>query len=436
MAWMLAWWLMESVPMPVTALLPIVLFPLLGIASMEESCKPYGDKFIFLFLGGFILALALEKTALHRRFSLNLVLRTGTRPNQIILGFMLSAYIISMWISNTATTLMMFPIALAVSELLGAGAETSHRAARNFRILLFLGIAYASSIGGMATLIGTPPNAAAAGILSETFNRPVGFAEFMAYGFPFSVILLLLSYFILTRWIFPTRLETREKSSEFIRNALRELGSADRSSRMVLWVFALAIIMWLTEGSHRQLWPASPISDVWIAMTAGIVLFLLPGNDQKPVLEWSDTQRLPWGILLMFGGGLALAQAFKSSGTLQMLIDALQGLQQMPLGYFMIILSAVGILLTAFMSNLAMVTLFVPVVAMLAVERGVDPLLFALPVTLSASCDFMFPMSTPPNAIAFSSGYIKATDMLRAGLILNLLSFLLLIGLIAVSLCF
>lgn len=433
MAWMLAWWLMESVPMPVTALLPIVLFPLLGINGMEETCKPYGDKFIFLFLGGFILALALEKTALHRRFSLNLVLRTGTRPNQIILGFMLSAYIISMWISNTATTLMMFPIALAVSELLGTGAETSPRSARNFRILLFLGIAYASSIGGMATLIGTPPNAAAAGILSETFNRPIGFAEFMAYGFPFSLVLLLLSYYLLTRWIFPTHLETREKSSGFIHHELQKLGPPDRSSRRVLWVFGLAILLWLSEGTIRQVWPSSQISDVWIAMAAGISLFLLPGNDSKPVLDWNDTQKLPWGILLMFGGGLALAQAFKTSGTLQMLIDALQGLQHIPLGYFMVILSGVGILLTAFMSNLAMVTLFVPVVAMLALERGVDPLLFALPVTLSASCDFMFPMSTPPNAIAFSSGYIKSTDMLRAGLVLNLLSFLLLMGLIGVS---
>ena len=434
MAWMLAWWLMESVPMPVTALLPIVLFPLLGITSMEETCKPYGDKFIFLFLGGFILALALEKTALHRRFSLNLVLRTGTRPNQIILGFMLSAYIISMWISNTATTLMMFPIALAVSELFNIGQESHPRPAQNFRILLFLGIAYASSIGGMATLIGTPPNAAAAGILSETFKRPVGFAEFMTYGLPFSLILLLLSYFVLTRWIFPTHFETQHKSADFIHQSLRELGPTDRSSRVVLWVFALAILLWLSEGSIRQIWPSSQISDVWIAMAAGISLFLLPGNNDKPVLEWPDTQRLPWGILLMFGGGLALAQAFKTSGTLQMLIEALQGLQHIPLASFMIILSAVGILLTAFMSNLAMVTLFVPVVAMLAQERDVDPLLFALPVTLSASCDFMFPMSTPPNAIAFSSGYIKSTHMLRAGLVLNLLSFLLLMGLIAVSL--
>ena len=434
MAWMLAWWLMESVPMPVTALLPIVLFPLLGITSMEETCKPYGDKFIFLFLGGFILALALEKTALHRRFSLNLVLRTGTRPNQIILGFMLSAYIISMWISNTATTLMMFPIALAVSELFNTGQESHQRPAQNFRILLFLGIAYASSIGGMATLIGTPPNAAAAGILSETFKRPVGFAEFMTYGLPFSLILLLLSYFVLTRWIFPSHFETQHKSADFIHQSLRELGPTDRSSRVVLWVFALAILLWLSEGSIRQFWPSSQISDVWIAMAAGISLFLLPGNNDKPVLEWPDTQRLPWGILLMFGGGLALAQAFKTSGTLQMLIEALQGLQHIPLASFMIILSAVGILLTAFMSNLAMVTLFVPVVAMLAQERGVDPLLFALPVTLSASCDFMFPMSTPPNAIAFSSGYIKSTHMLRAGLVLNLLSFLLLMGLIAVSL--
>jgi len=433
MVWMLSWWLMETVPMAVTALLPVVLFPLFGISSMEQACAPYGDKYIFLFLGGFLLALALEKSGLHKRFSLSLVMITGNSAKRIILGFMVASWFISMWISNTATTLMMFPIALAVSNLFDQPEEIHKKSIRNFRVSMFLGIAYASSIGGMATIIGTPPNAAAVGILNKTFGREITFTDWMLYGFPFSLALLLLAYWAMTSFIFPVKTGKFDKGHEFISEELRKMGPWKTNEKRIVWVFSLAIFMWLTEGIIRSVFPAYPISDVWIAMVAGISLFLIPAEKDQPILHWEDTKNLPWGILLMFGGGLSMAMAFKESGALKMLTDSLAMLSNLNDSVYLILLTGIGLLLTAFMSNLAMVTLFVPVVAALAVNRGIDPLVFAIPVTLSASCDFMFPMSTPPNAIAFSSGHIRSAEMLKAGLVLNLISFLLLVGIICLN---
>ena len=433
MVWMLSWWLMETVPMAVTALLPIVLFPLFGISKIEQACAPFGDKFIFLFLGGFLLALALEKSGLHKRFSLSLLKITGNSASKIILGFMLSAWFISMWISNTATTLMMFPIALAVSNLFDKSEETSNKKIRNFRVSLFLGIAYASSIGGMATIIGTPPNAAAVGILNKTFGREISFTDWMLYGLPFSLLLLFLAYWAMTNFIFPLKNEKFDKGRDFILEELSKMGKWKTNEKRILIVFAAAIALWLSEGMIRSVYPNYPISDVWIAMVAGISLFLIPGEESKPLINWEDTRNLPWGILLMFGGGLSLAMAFKESGTLKLLTDSLATLNYLDDRLYLIVLTGIGLLLTAFMSNLAMVTLFVPVVAALAVNKGIDPMYFAIPVTLSASCDFMFPMSTPPNAIAFSSGHIRSKEMLKAGIVLNLISFLLLVVFILIS---
>lgn len=430
--WMLAWWLLETVPIAVTALLPVVLFPLFGISTMEQACAPYGDKYIFLFLGGFLLALALEKSNLHKRFSLSLVSLTGNNAQHIVLGFMLSSWFISMWISNTATTLMMFPIAMAVSNLFDSTKAEHSKSIRNFRVCLFLGIAYASSIGGLATIIGTPPNAAAVGILSSTFNRDISFLEWMKFGVPFSITLLLLSYWILTNFVFPIKLGRFEKGQEFIKQELQDLGKWTINEKRVLIVFAATIALWLSEGIIKEQFPNYPVNDIWVAMVAGISLFLIPGSQNKPLLIWEDTKQLPWGILLMFGGGLSLAMAFKTSGALGMLTTSLTTLNKLNTDIYVIILSGIGLLLTAFMSNLAMVTLFVPVVASLAITKGIDPLIFAIPVTISASCDFMFPMSTPPNAIAFSSGHIKAAQMFKAGFLLNIISFILLALLILI----
>jgi len=326
----------------------------------------------------------------------------------------------------------MFPIALAVSSLFDDVKAEHSRSIRNFRINLFLGIAYSASIGGMATIIGTPPNAAAVGILSETFQREISFVDWMMYGFPFSLAFLFGAYFLLTTFIFPMKLGRFDKGQILIKKQLADLGEWSKSEKNMLLVFAVAILLWLSEGIVKSYFPKSPLSDVWIGMAAGLSLFIIQGNEQKPLLVWEDTSRLPWGILLMFGGGLSLAMAFKKSGALDMLTQWLSTLNYLQADVYLIALCAIGLFLTAIMSNLAMVTLFIPVVASLAQIQGIDPLVFAIPVTISASCDFMFPMSTPPNAIAFSSGHVKAVEMLKAGFLLNLYAFLLLIILVLI----
>ncbi len=418
--WMLAWWLSEAVPMAITALLPLVFFPMLKLGTLEQVSANYGDKYIFLFLGGFIMAQGLEKSGLHKRIALRIITLTGSSQSRIVFGFMLSAYLISMWISNTATTLMMFPMALSVSSMLAGQSESGMSA---FRLNLFLGIAYASSIGGMATLIGTPPNAAASGILAANFGAPIGFLEWMRYGLPFSFLLLIGAFVLMTRFIFRLNRNETQGADALLHHALSELGPISKAEKRTLAIFISAIVLWLSEGLIRSVFPNYPLNDVLIALVAGISFFIVRKDETETLLEWSDTTRLPWGILLMFGGGLALAFAFKSSGSLELLTRTLAQFNHLPVTMYTIVLCLLGVILTAFMSNLAMVTLFVPVVAALALQIGVDPAVFVIPVTLSASCDFMFPMSTPPNAIAFSSGHIKPRSMLAGGFLLNLLAF-------------
>ncbi|MFN5319501.1 MAG: SLC13 family permease [Bacteroidia bacterium] len=424
--WMLSWWLLEPVPMAITSLLPILFFPWLGLGSLEQVCAAYADKYVFLFLGGFFVALALEKTGLHRRVAFTVIRFTGNSYSRIILGFMLSAYGISMWISNTATALMMFPMALSVCTLWERDAENKSKTIRNAKICLFLGIAYASSIGGMATLVGTPPNAAASGIMSRTFGQSIGFSQWMLYGVPFSLALLMLAYVIMTRMVFPIGKLGDKKSEALPLPDAQQMGPMTSGEKGTLILLAVAVFLWLSEGLIRIYWPAYPVTDVWTAIAVGMLFFIVPVEEGKPILVWEDTARLPWGILLMFGGGLALAFAFKESGSLDLLVNELVKLNHLPVQIYLMLLCLLGLLLTAFMSNLAMVTLFVPVVGALALRLNMDPALFIIPVTLSASCDFMFPMSTPPNAIAFSSGHIKPSAMFRVGILLNGVSFILL----------
>lgn len=437
--WMLTWWITEVVPMGVTSLLPIVLFPLLGILSLDKACIAYGNKYVFLFMGGFIIALAMEKWNLHRRLALNIVHRTGTGANRIILGFFLASYLISMWISNTATTLMMFPIAMSVVRLLIVK-EHGHlsKGEQNFTLTLMLAIAYGSSIGGIATLVGSPPNAAAAGILAgDAFGRPITFFDWMAIGLPFSFALFLLSYFLLVKVIYPNRLGNFDAGNGIIRGEIQKLGKMGIAEKRVFIVFLTTAILWISADPLTQ-WLKGygmEYGDVTVAIIAAIALFLIPSKAEKtrPLLEWKDTEKLPWGVLLMFGGGLALAEGFKSSGLMDVITASMHHLNTGNSFVFVTALCFIGIILTALMSNLAMVNIFVPVVAALAVGTGVDPALFAIPVAISSSCDFMFPMSTPPNAIAYSSGYIKASQMFKAGIVINIISFLLLAATVALT---
>lgn len=437
--WMLSWWISEVVPMGVTSLLPILIFPLTGVLSLEETCTTYGNKYVFLFMGGFIIALAMEKWQLHRRMALRIVKRTGTGANRIVLGFFLASYLISMWISNTATTLMMFPIASSVVALL-LKKEHGHLSPgeKNFALTLMLAIAYGANIGGIATLVGSPPNAAAAGILaSETFNSPITFFDWLIIGLPFSLILFLLAYYFLVKIIYPNRLGNFDAGSAIIEEALQKMGNITTPEKRVFFIFAGTALLWIAaDPIGAALKPMGiAFSDVMIAILSSVLLFIIPSGSKtsEPLLDWKDVERLPWGVLLMFGGGLALAEGFKESGLVDLITQHIQTLDTGNTFLFVTLLCLIGILLTALMSNLAMVNVFVPVVAALALASGAEAALFAIPVAISSSCDFMFPMSTPPNAIAYSSGYIKAGQMFRAGLVINIISFILLSILVALT---
>lgn len=433
--WMLVWWISEAVPMAVTSLLPIVLFPLLGVLSLEKTCLSYSNRFVFLFLGGFVIALAMEKWNLHRRLALNIVKKTGTSANRIILGFFLASYLISMWISNTATTLMMLPIASSVVALLvSKDTLNSSKGARNFALTLMLAIAYGSNIGGIGTLVGSPPNAAMAGILSKSFNYEVSFFEWMKIGFPFSITLLLLAYVALVKVIFPNRLGHFKLGHETILSELKSLGNWQKAEIRIFIVFLLTALFWILQDPAASVLKQYGIeyTDTTIAVMAVVILFLIPSGKEKgeAILKWKDTEKLPWGVLLMFGGGMSLAEAFTGSGLASTISSQMAGLDQSNLFLYVTILCVTGVVMTALMSNIAMVNFFIPVVGALAINAEVSPALFAIPVTIAASCDFMFPMGTPPNAIAYSTGYIRSYDMLRGGIVLNILALLLLMAVI------
>ncbi len=427
---MLWWWISESIPMAVTALIPILVFPISNVMSMEKVVVPYADKFVFLFLGGFLLALAIEKHGLHKRIAFRLLDLAGNTKARILLAVMLSSYLLSMWISNTATAMMLIPIAASVAHLLSA-----HHEEAKFKRALVLGVAYAASIGGMATLIGTPPNVAAAGIVKEQFGEEISFLHWMKYGVPFSLVLLLLVFFVLSKIHFK-RKETIVGAHTELHQIRQEMGGITKSEKRVLLVFMGAVVCWIFQSPIAKALNIQAFNDTWIALAFGLLLFFIPKESLEPndhsvsLLEWKDTEKLSWGVLLMFGGGLALSMAFKEVGLLDRLSQWLSAVNVGSSSAYLIMLCGIGLLLTALMSNLAMVTLFVPIVGVLAQANGMSPAAWAIPVTLAASCDFMFPMSTPPNAIAYGTGWVKAKDMFTIGIIVNVISFLLLVLLV------
>ncbi len=430
-ALMLTWWVSEAVPIPVTAILPIVITPLLGIEELgiQEVAAPYANPIVFLFMGGFMIALAMERWRLHRRIALNIVRLTGTNANGIVLGFMLATASISMWISNTATTVMMLPIALSVIELLTQESkeERNQKGMNNFAISIMVGIAYAANVGGTATIIGTPPTVVFAGYIQETFDYQVDFASWLILGLPFAAVMLLFIYWITVKFMYPNNLGRFEGAQELIEQELRKLGPLTIAEQRTMVVFVGTALFWIFRtGINRLVNAALPdfqITDTGIAMLATVTLFLVPldWNKKRFLLEWKDTEKLPWGILLLFGGGLSLAGSLQATGIINMIGDQFSGVQQVsPL--IILGLTAVSLFLTEVMSNLALVTVFLPVVGAIALGMDMNPLLFCIPVTLAASCAFMLPMSTPPNAIVFASGYLKIAQMARVGILLNIIA--------------
>ena len=429
--WMVTWWVTEAVSMSVTALLPLVLFPFLGVMNVREAASPYANPIIFLFMGGFMIALALEKHKLHERIALNLIRITGTSGNGIILGFMVATASISMWISNTATAMMMLPIATSVINLIRTNpdqpAHDLPKQEKNFALGLMLMVGYAATIGGLATIIGTPPNVVFAGLLDEFYHEKLNFGKWMLVGVPTMIILLFCTYIVLTRFMFPNHLKKIEGSDELIKSRLFELGRFRTEEKRVLIIFCCTSFFWIFQDPINRLIGKDILNDTNIAMTGGLLMFITPGGMKHTfLLQWQDTQRMAWGILILFGGGLCLAEGLQHVGLIQLVGEWVAGQTSYSL-VLVVGLITVTVILSEFMSNVALVQVFVPVIFGIANGLEVNPILLAMPVTLAASIGFMFPVATPPNAIVFASGYIRMKDMVRAGILLDLVCILVII---------
>ena len=437
-AWMVIWWLTEAVPLFVTALLPLVFFPLLGIADMTATAAPYANPIIFLFMGGFLIALGMEKRNLHTRIALNLIRITGTHANGIILGFMLATAFLSMWISNTATTVMMLPIALSVVNLLRENNPEAD-GFNKFALALMLCIAYSANIGGTATIIGTPPNVVLLGYMKQFYQQDIEFGKWLLIGVPFCITMLAATFFLTTRILFRHRLGRLTGSAQLVREKLRALGAPAKAEKLVGAIFFLTAICWIFQQNINEFLCAflqdqdepcrSYLNNTNIAMAGGVLMFITPVSLQKHefVLDWKSTERLPWGILLLFGGGLCLANGMEATGIIQFAGNQIAQGPTTSLWILMLLLTTFMLFMTELMSNVALTVIFVPVVLGIADSLQIAPALLAIPVTLASSCAFMMPVSTPPNAVVFSSGYIKIIDMVKAGFFLNVLAILLLL---------
>jgi len=456
---MAAWWMTEALPIPATALVPLLVFPVLNTeVGLDDVGASYGNNIIFLFMGGFMLALAMQRWNLHKRIALAIVGTIGTSPSLLILGFMVATGFISMWVSNTATAVMMLPIGLSVLLLVnrlrledaatkgeepgegvdphaedgagsGAGDGPSAPVSSNFGTAMMLGIAYAASIGSLATLIGTPPNALLAAHMSQEFGITIGFGRWMLVGAPLAIVFMLIAWLMLTKVLYKPEIKEIPGGTALIREERRKLGRISAGETRVLAVFVLAALSWvaiplISDALGRE----DPwISDAGIAMAVGLLLFLLPAGAATGVrlLDWDSAVKLPWGVLLLFGGGLALSAQFSSSGLTAWIGEVTEGVGGLPVVLIVAIVAAGVLFLTELTSNTATAATFLPVATAVAVGIGIDPMLLAIPVAIAATCAFMLPVATPPNAIAYGSGYVAIPQMAKAGLWLNLIGIVL-----------
>lgn len=418
--WVAVWWITEAIPIAITAMLPIILFPLTGALELSETTASFGHKYIFLYLGGFLLAIAIEKWDLHKRIALNIINLIGSNINTIILGFMLATAFMSMWISNTATSVMMLPIGMAVvSQFKKADSEGSSDS-KFIGKALMLGIAYSASIGGFATLIGTPPNLVLAGVLETTYGVKISFLQWMKIGLPLSAFLLFICWFYLTRYAYKFEQKEFPGGREEIRMMLVKLGKMTSEEKTVLIVFIATAMLWITRSLIEKIIPA--IDDTIIAMIAGTVLFIIPAKNKTRILDWKECTKLPWDIILLFGGGMALAQGFSETGLAEWIALQMTQMQALSLILLILVLVASVNFLTEITSNLATTAMLLPVLAPMAYAFGLHPFMIMVSVTISASCAFMLPVATPPNAVVFGSGYLRIPDMMRAGVWMNLIS--------------
>lgn len=428
--WIAIWWVTEAVPIAVTALLPIVLFSLTGALDISTTTESYGHKYIFLYIGGFILAIAIEKWGLHKRIALHIIKLIGTNITNIILGFMLATAFLSMWISNTATSVMMLPIGMSIVAQLKDNPATIENEGLVFGKALMLAIAYSASIGGIATLIGTPPNLVFAGYMQEIYNIEISFWQWFQFGLPISTVLLFISWFYLTRISFKFKEKKFPGGKEEIGELLENLGPIKKEEKIVLWVFVLTAFCWITRSFILESFLPG-IDDTIIAMIAGIVLFTIPAEKEgEQIINWKEAVKMPWGIILLFGGGMALATGFETTGLAVWLGTQMTLLQALPLILLILVIIFSVNFITELTSNLATTAMLLPILAPIALNLNLNPYMLLVATTVAASCAFMLPVATPPNAVVFGSGYLRIPDMVKTGLWMNLISILVLTGMV------
>lgn len=435
-ALMAVWWMTEAIPLAATALIPMVAFPFLedleggeGLPiGMSAAVAPYANPIIWLFMGGFVIGLGMQRWNLHRRFALNIVSRVGVSPVTLVGGFMLATALVSMWVSNTATAVMMFPVGLAVLSLVN-----SRQPDRNLATALLLGIAYAASIGSVSTLIGTPPNTLLRGFLQEEYGISIGFAEWMLVGLPLAAVFLVVAWLVLTRIAFPPSSTEIGESRALLKEEVAGLGRMSRGEWTVAAVFTAAAVAWIVFGALGQseaFVAANPwidtYDDAMVAVAAALALFLIPATrDGQRTLDWSAMKELPWGILLLFGGGLALSAQFSQTGLSEWIGLQVEGMAGIPTWLVVLAVTVLVIFLTELTSNTATTATFLPVMAGVAGGLGIEPLMVLVPTALAATMAFMLPVATPPNAIVFGSGQITIGQMVRGGVLLNVIGIVL-----------
>jgi sodium-dependent dicarboxylate transporter 2/3/5 len=434
MTWMAVWWLTEAIDISATALLPIPLLPLMGAASVVEATAPYAHPLIFLLLGGFLVALSMQRWGLDRRIALITLRLVGDRPTNMIAGLMMATAFLSMFVSNTATTAMMLPIGLSVIALLrrGNGEDAAGPGSGNFALCMMLGIAYAASIGGVGTKIGTPPNGFVLGFVEDNYGHEIDFASWLKLALPLVVVFLPITWLVLTRFVYPVPAARIEGARDLVRQAYEGLGAVKPGEWVTLIVFAATALAWITRPILARWIPGlSNNGDTVIAMVAAVLLFLIPVNARRRefAMNWQTAQKAPWGILILLGGGLSLAAAVRRNGVAELFGNQVSALGDVPPVVLVLAVTALVIFLTELTSNTATTATLVPILAALAPGLGVHPYLLVFPAAIAASCAFMLPVATPPNAIVFGSGYLTIPQMCKAGLWLNLIGILLITGL-------
>lgn len=426
--WIATWWITEAIPIPATSLLPIILFPLSGGLDIGATTSSYGNDTIFLFMGGFMIALTMEKWNLHRRIALTIISLIGTNTERIILGFMIATGFLSMWISNTATAMMMVPIGLAiiyqVSDALKDD-DSIDTSKENFGFgkALMLGIAYSASLGGIATLIGTPPNTLLAGAVNEIYGIEITFAQWMLFGVPLAWIFILVAWIYLVKVAYPQKLKQLPGGNAVIREEKAKLGNASYEEKAVFTVFVLVALAWISRTFLLDAFaPDLELTDAMVGLIAAMILFIIPSKNKQGdhLLDWATAVKLPWGILLLFGGGLAIAAGFTNSGLSEWIGSQLTGLQGVNVLIIVLVVAALVLFLTEITSNTATASMMFPIMASLSVALGIHPYALMVTAAIAASCAFMLPVATPPNAVVFGSGYLRIPDMAKAGLALNI----------------